>query len=315
MKNLSAQKICTIKYAANKSGLSPALIRIWESRYQAIEPARTPSKRRLFSKSDIFRLQLLKKAVDSGHSISQIANLSSKALMHLINADHAAVEGSNYDIRKENDVVLFYETALDSIIRLDAPGLKSTLEQASVHLTKLELINAVIVPVCKRVGELWRQGKLKIINEHMATPIIRSVLWRLLDSLEVSDTAPRIVIATPLNHRHELGALTIALVARESGWSSSYFGASLPADEIAAAAKSISARAVALSITFSSNKYQLLSEIRKIRDILYRDTALLIGGQGAATIMNRLDGCHVQFIEDLGSLGAALDNLLKQDQN
>ena len=302
--------IYQIKLVADRSGLSTHLIRVWEKRYQAITPERTDSNRRLYSDADILRLQLLKKAVDTGHSISQVANLPSEALMRLINGPSPAASKSQPDFRQSTESSYFLELALNAVLQLDEERLESALTQASVHLTKLKLINSVIVPLGVRIGQFWRQGELKIINEHIATPIIRSVLWNLLRSVEVSRDAPRIVVATPVNHHHDLGALAIALIAREAGWRSLYFGANLPANEIAAAVKRTKARAVALSITFCLNHLQLVDEFKTLRRYLNDDTAVFIGGQSAATIIDSVDDKGVQLLKDLESLNAALDNLL-----
>ncbi len=303
-------KICSIKYVAEKTGLSPHLIRVWEKRYNAIVPERTETNRRLFSESDVLRLQLLKKATNAGHSISQVAKLSSDELLRLINVKLKIVRSRTIHTHPVPDEDYFYKIALDCVMQLNEDGLKNALEQASVHLTKLTLINGVIVPLCKKIGALWRGGKLKIINEHMATPIIRSVLWSLLNSVEVSRIAPRIVIATPLGHRHDLGALTIALIAREAGWRSLFFGSNLPADEIAAAVNRTEARAVALSITFSLDYQKLVEEIIKLRRYLSSDIAIFIGGQGASKIIDHPDIDNVQLLKNLESLNIALDNLL-----
>jgi DNA-binding transcriptional MerR regulator/methylmalonyl-CoA mutase cobalamin-binding subunit len=295
---------------SEKTGLSPHLIRVWEKRYKAIVPDRTETNRRLFSESDVIRLQLLKKATETGHSISQVAKLSSDELLRLIN-DKTSVDSQNsMVVHPQPNSDYFYELALNCVMQLNGDGLKSALEQASVHLTKLTLINAVIVPLCIKIGALWRSGELKIINEHLATPIIRSVLWNLFNSVEVSRIAPRIVIATPLNHRHDLGALAIALIAREAGWRSIFFGSNLPADEIAAAVNRTKARAVALSITFSLDHLKLVEEIKKLRGYLSSDIVLFIGGQGASSVIEHPDINNVQLLRNLESLNAALDNLL-----
>lgn len=313
MKNLkSKHKICSIKYASEKTGLSPHLIRIWEKRYRAIVPDRTDSNRRLFSESDVLRLLLLKKATEAGYSISRVAKLSSDDLMRIINAKEKIGIAGGGNVKRRREADYFFELALNSVMELDGDGLQSALEQATVHLTKLSLINAVIVPLCKKIGSLWRMGDLKIINEHMATPIIRSVLWNLLNSVEVSRSAPRIVIATPLTQRHELGALAIALIARESGWRSMYFGSNLPADEIAAAVQHTKARAVALSLTFSLDFPKLLEETKKLRAYLSGDIALLIGGQAASSVYDHPDINNVHLLGSLESLNTALDNLLNQ---
>ena len=311
MKNFQKKhNFCSIKYVAENTGLSPHLIRVWERRYKAIVPDRTETNRRLFSESDVIRLQLLKKATETGHSISQVAKLSSDELLRLIN-DKTSVDSQNsMVVHPQPNSDYFYELALNCVMQLNGDGLKSALEQASVHLTKLTLINAVIVPLCIKIGALWRSGELKIINEHLATPIIRSVLWNLFNSVEVSRIAPRIVIATPLNHRHDLGALAIALIAREAGWRSIFFGSNLPADEIAAAVNRTKARAVALSITFSLDHLKLVEEIKKLRGYLSSDIVLFIGGQGASSVIEHPDINNVQLLRNLESLNAALDNLL-----
>ena len=311
MKNSTEhRKFLTIKYAAERSGLSTHLIRIWERRYQAVSPERTDSKRRLYSEADVIRLQLLKKAVDAGHSISQVAKLSSDTLMRLINWNFPAGQKPQTNFEQQTDTAYYLDLALKAVLELNAEKLEYALNKASVHLTNLKLINEVIVPLGVKIGELWRQGELKIINEHISTPIIRSVLWNLLRSVGVSREAPRIVVATPVNHHHDLGALAIALIAREAGWRSSFFGSNLPANEIAAAVNHTKARAVALSITFCSNHLQLVEELNKLRRFLNNNIAVFIGGHCAASIISDVDDKGVQLLKDLESLNAALDNLL-----
>ncbi len=300
----------SIKYVADRTGLSTHLIRVWESRYQAVSPERTGSNRRLYSEADVIRLQLLKNVVDTGHSISQVAKLSSDALMRLINRHFAADHKPQSDFQRQSDPSYHLDLALKAVLQLDAEKLEYALTQASVNLTKIKLINEVITPLGKKIGEFWRQGELKIINEHIATPVIRSVLWNLLRSIDICGDAPRIVVATPVNHHHDLGALAIALIARESGWRSSFFGSNLPANEIAAAVKRTNARAVALSITFCLNHLQLVAELQKLRRYLHDDIAVFIGGQSAATIIDSVDGNGVQLLKDLNSLNSALDYLL-----
>ena len=59
-----------------RTGLSAPNIRMWEKRYQAVVPKRTPSNRRLYTGEDLERLTLLHTLTARGHSISNIANLS-----------------------------------------------------------------------------------------------------------------------------------------------------------------------------------------------------------------------------------------------
>lgn len=205
----------------------------------------------------------------------------------------------------------FHDRSLSTVLNFDAKGLESVLDRAAVHLSKLELIKAVIEPLCQKIGELWEHGELKVINEHMTTTVIRSFLWNLLRSAGVSETSPKIIIATPAGQQHELGALAIALIACESNWQSLYFGPSLPAEEIAAAVTYAEARAVALSITYHEDSHQLNLEIKKLRRYLGDEITIFIGGQGASPLADFFDAPEIQILKDLDSFRIAIDNLRK----
>ncbi|MGD9241063.1 MAG: MerR family transcriptional regulator, partial [Desulfobacterales bacterium] len=194
-----------IRYVAQQTGLSTHVIRVWEKRYQAVVPKRTESNRRMFSGMDIERLKMLRTAVRIGHSISQIAGLPAEELVQLVKLDVA--DASKVFTARESgslDATYFYDQSLSTVLNFDAKGLESVLDRAAVHLSKMELIKAVIEPLCQKIGELWAQGELKVINEHMTTTVIRSFLWNLLRSAQVSETSPKIVIATPAGHQHDL---------------------------------------------------------------------------------------------------------------
>jgi len=69
-----------IGVAERRSGVSAALIRMWEKRYRAVTPTRTESNRRLYSEGQIARLTKLRRLVDRGYSISRIATLGDDEL-------------------------------------------------------------------------------------------------------------------------------------------------------------------------------------------------------------------------------------------
>jgi DNA-binding transcriptional MerR regulator/methylmalonyl-CoA mutase cobalamin-binding subunit len=302
-----------IRYVAQQTGLSTHLIRVWEKRYQAVVPKRTDTNRRVFSGEDIERLKVLRTAVRIGNSISQIADLSSEELIQLVKLDVS--DASTVSAAREPDsldATYFFNQSLSNVLNFDSKGLESVLDRAAVYLSKMELIKAVVEPLCQKIGELWEQGELKVINEHMTTTVIQSFLWNLLRSAEVSETSPKIVIATPAGHQHELGAVAIALIACESNWQSLYFGPSLPAEEIAAAVTYTDARAVALSITYLEDSHQLNIEIKKLRRYLGDDITIFIGGQGAPPLAGFFDGPKIQILKDVDSFRIAIDNLRKR---
>jgi DNA-binding transcriptional MerR regulator len=70
---------------ARLTGISPDTLRIWERRYDIVEPERTPKGGRLYSQQDVTRLTMIKTLVDQGHAISTVANLAVEELNRRLN--------------------------------------------------------------------------------------------------------------------------------------------------------------------------------------------------------------------------------------
>jgi DNA-binding transcriptional MerR regulator len=75
---------------ARLTGISPDTLRIWERRYDIVEPQRTPKGGRLYSQQDVTRLTMIKTLVDQGYAISTVANLPVDELNQRLNSAQPA---------------------------------------------------------------------------------------------------------------------------------------------------------------------------------------------------------------------------------
>jgi DNA-binding transcriptional MerR regulator/methylmalonyl-CoA mutase cobalamin-binding subunit len=304
-----------IKYVSQRTGLTPHVIRAWEKRYDAVVPVRSPKNRRLYSEADVQRLQMLKAATDAGHSISQVAGLTTKDLAELVQRAGAAVQPAtrtNVPGSVES-AETYYEFCLAAVLDLDDSRLEQALGRAAIDLTRASLLKDLIVPLFKEIGKLWHGGSLKIVNEHMATSVTRTFLLNMLRATEVSDSAPKIVVATTVGQWHDIGALTVALSAAENGWSPIYYGPNLPAEEIAAGVKHSGARAVAVSITHLLNQNALIEEMRKLRRYVGKEFTIFVGGRAAGNQAMLQGGIGAIFIQTLDEFSDHLYRLLQTD--
>jgi len=167
-----------------------------------------------------------------------------------------------------------------------------------------------VLPLFERIGELWQRGQLKTINEHMASVAVRTILWDMLRSVVLSKAAPRIIVATPVGHWHEFGALASALAASESGWRALYFGPNLPSEEIAYAAKEFKAKALALSLCHRLQDHRLSGELKKLRRLVGKDIAIFIGGPGGASVQNTISQIGAIHGLDLAEFRDRLEELV-----
>lgn len=268
-----------IKYVSRSTGLPAHLIRSWESRYHAVSPQRSNSNRRLYHDKDIERLQLIRKAVEIGHSISCVADLSHAELKELIASELPRSRGQFVDVKAVSSSADNYLTSfMRHISNLDANSLQATLDRAAVNLTRMALIQNVIIPLWVKVDDWVKTGKLKTINLNVATMSIRAFLWNMLQTAVVSKSAPKIVIAAPAGQHCEIEALALAIIAVECGWKPIYFGPNLSATDIAAAVKSKRARAVGLSVNRLDDKNVVEAETTKLRDTINGAIDIIICG-------------------------------------
>jgi MerR family transcriptional regulator, light-induced transcriptional regulator len=309
-----------IGVVARRTGLKPDLIRAWERRYGAVEPGRSDTRRRFYSDEDIARLLLLRRVVGTGRGISQVAGLSNEELEALIEHEPPATAtsppamtspgGDNLD----NLAEAFVSRCIVAAQHLDVWELEMQLERASVAFSRTNLIEKLLVPLMHRIGDLWHQGALRPIHEHMASAVVRSFLGGLHGAYRPEITSPHLVVTTPARQHHELGALIAAATAAGEGWQVTYLGPELPPEEIAAAALQKGARAVALSITYPPDDPILMDDLRRLRRLLGPDTVLLVGGRASADYGQILNEIGARRVDDLTSLRRELQHLRSIDR-
>lgn len=302
----------SIKMVAQKTGLSPHVIRIWEKRYQAVTPQRTLSNRRLYTDEEIERLTLLKLAISVGHTIRNVASLPTPELRVLVESETRSdsssarpAPGRNLPRSAERHI----EDAMIAIARLDSAGLEKVLDQAMVEFGQQGILRQILVPLIENIGDLWREGELKVAHEHVATAVIRTFTGNLSRAHATPSTAPELIVTTPSGQLHELGAVLVAATASNQGWRVTYLGPCLPADEIAGAALQNHVRAVALSIVYPDDDPYLNHELATLGRLLSKDITVIAGGRAARAYEPALEDIGALIIDDLPDLNTCLDGL------
>lgn len=149
-----------------------------------------------------------------------------------------------------------------------------TLEQVYMEL----LVPAQQTFFCKEEDK-----ELCIWKEHTRTSIIRTILectypYVIERRNHIKKTNKKVVILTPSEEYHEIGAIIVNHYFQLAGFNSQYIGANTPKNDILLAIKAYKPDYVALSVT---NYYNIVitkkvaAEIRKF----YPDVKIIVGGQ------------------------------------
>ncbi len=305
-----------MKVVARRTGLSPHVIRVWERRYEAVQPIRSESNRRLYSEEDIRRLDLLRRATEAGLAIGQIAALPDDELGNLLATEALAAPATVVPGSSQPDPNAVKTTpgevcqaALRAVSEMDGNQLGALLGQAAVSHSQPVLLEQILVPLLIQIGDRWRQGKLRPAHEHLASSVIRGFLANISGAYAIHETAPVLVVTTPVGQLHELGAMLVATAAAAEGWRVTYLGPNLPAEEIAATITQSGAQAVALSIVYPMDDPRIGDELRRLAAHLADSVLLLVGGRAAGGYRDMIDEIGGVLIDNLADLRFRLERI------
>lgn len=302
-----------IAVVAARTGLSQDVLRVWERRYHAVRPARGAGGHRAYADSDIERLRLLRSATAAGRSISQIAGLATPALAQMVQEDLAAAPDDGAASgparpapRDETAGAQVVDVAFSHLRALDSHQLDAGLRRAAALMGTAALLDNVVVPLLRRVGDEWHAGKLTPAQEHLASSVVEDLVAERMRALPRDPAAPRVLVATTAGERHVIGAVAVGASAAAEGWNVLFLGADLPAEDIMSAAIAAGVRVVALSVAYVGNRAQTLTELRTLGEQLPEHITLIVGGSGAASLKKELDKCGVRVVSTLAELTVEL---------
>jgi DNA-binding transcriptional MerR regulator/methylmalonyl-CoA mutase cobalamin-binding subunit len=306
----TAQPRYPVRVAAQRSGLTPHVLRAWERRYSVVTPTRSEGGQRLYSDTDVERLRLLRRLTRQGHGIGHLAKLPLDELDRIsrdgeaIPAESRAGDSSGTDQATE-----FRSAALRAAQCLAASELQAVLERAAGSLGVPTFLEQVAAPSIREIGHGWREGSITVGQEHLATAVFRRVLGWIIDTFQVDEPTARLLVATPPHQVHELGALLAAAAAATEGWDVIYLGADLPVAEILTAARQVGATGVALSVVLPTNDPALFDDLTEIREGLDPEVHLFLGGAAVAEQPERFRAVGGRVIESLAEFRSELRRL------
>ena len=152
-----------IHRVAKLTGLSKDVIRIWERRYGIIKPSRGANRYRIYTDEDVALLRYLKEEMDRGESIGELARLGRKELMGRMKESPTPqpVKGEPY--------VRLIDELVRSLDPLDRVTFERRLNGAVAVIPFDEALHQILLPLQKKVGELWHEGVMSVAVEHYVT--------------------------------------------------------------------------------------------------------------------------------------------------
>ncbi|MFZ4402018.1 MAG: MerR family transcriptional regulator [Bacteroidales bacterium] len=210
----------SIKDLDKLTGIKAHTIRIWEKRYDIVNPHRTSTNIRFYTDMDLKKLMNVASLVRLGVKISTLSGLSYEELNERINEMHHLPNESNTHI----DQLIVAMTDLDDK-RFNIIISNATLEKGFENT-----IIEVIFPFMERLGLLWQTGNINTAHERFVMNILRQKLIVAIDGLyfQANKNSKLFVMFLPKDEFHEIELLFFRYIIRKNGHKIVYLGQSIP---------------------------------------------------------------------------------------
>ncbi len=205
------------------SGIKPHTIRVWEQRYNALNPDRSKGNTRSYNNSQLRRLLNIVSLMNTGHKISELCLMSDKELYGLVQKQIKDIPDGNeihqYFISQLISAGMTYDEIYFEKI------FSACVNRYEIHETYIK----IIYPMLVRLGIMWTSDTLPPAQEHFISNIIRQKLFKSIDLLPVVNSNKKAwLLFLPENEFHETGLLFSNYVIRKAGKKVIYLGSNVP---------------------------------------------------------------------------------------
>lgn len=253
------------------SGVKAHTIRIWEQRYNLLQPHRTVTNIRTYGEADLRRLLNVATLCGRGQRISQVVRLSPEecqtAALALCNEVQPA-DGARLNALQT--------AALD----LNEVGLHGILDGAIGELGPEEAILRLGYPLLQRLSVSWKEGSLSGAQERLVAQLLRQELMAATDALPLGAApaaAPRWLLFLPEGEWHELTLLFMNYALRARGQQVLYLGPNLPLADVVAAARAFRPTVLATVLTTVPPRGQVATFAQELRRQYAEGSLVLFG--------------------------------------
>ncbi|MFT6799095.1 MAG: DNA-binding transcriptional MerR regulator [Nonlabens sp.] len=210
----------SIKDLENLSGIKSHTIRIWEKRYDLLEPDRTDTNIRSYDLSSLCKILNVSYLKNAGIKISTIASLTT---------DEIETQVRKLAIRNNKNDLAVQELKL-AMINFDQFMFQRVYDSVLKEVGFSGVFYDLFIPFLEELGYLWQSKTINIAHEHFISHLIKQKVLVNLEKVqyqEASNTDKIYVLFLPENEMHDLGLLFLNYELLSKGHKTVYLGASM----------------------------------------------------------------------------------------
>ncbi len=202
------------------TGIKAHTLRIWERRYDFLDPKRTPTNIRYYSDEQLKLLLNFGILVRNGYRISKLNKMTDEQVYEEVTKVLADPTSESSDEMKGLTL---------SMLEMNEEDFDNIFERQVIRKGFLRTITETIYPFLQYVGVLWTTNKAMVAQEHYISNLIRQKLIAAIERLSIPQKgSPSLVLFLLEGEEHEIGLLLASFMAKEMGWKVYYLGQGVP---------------------------------------------------------------------------------------
>ena len=254
------------------TGIKSHTIRIWEKRYNIVEPNRTDTNIRYYSNNHVRKLLNVSLLLSAGHKISKVAKCSNVELDNLVESLKGQAKENNIADLLKNDLI-------KAMLNYDEVSFERYYNLGLNRFGFLENIKQVVYPFLVKTGILWSANKTAPSQEHFASALIMRKIISAIDGMSLPQTKTKsFLLFLPQNEWHEIGLLVSEYILRLKGFKTIYLGQNVPLDSLEGMLELVKPDYCFTFFVSNTNFIKLIDRLSKVRSTFKSYPLLVANG-------------------------------------
>jgi MerR family transcriptional regulator, light-induced transcriptional regulator len=212
----------SIKDLEQLSGIKAHTLRIWEQRYNLLNPKRTDTNIRFYDDEDLKLILNVALLNDNGFKISKIASMASHEIRD--------------EVIKLTERSLTHDDQIHALticmIEMDEERFDKILSTNIIKLGFEQTMLNIIYPFMSKIGVLWQTGAINPAQEHFISNLVRQKLIVAIDGQIYHGGGKKFLLFLPEGELHEISILFASYLIKSKGHKVIYLGQSTPNDDL-----------------------------------------------------------------------------------
>jgi MerR family transcriptional regulator, light-induced transcriptional regulator len=293
--------VFSIKDLENFSGIKAHTIRIWEKRYNILEPDRTDSNIRTYNEAELKKILNVSFLNRNGLKISKIARLDEDELTRKV----MTISSKNDDKSKDFQPGKILTSAIRFNESLFREAISSLIERYGLEQAYCRYIH----PLLEKAKILWQTGSLSRAQEQFVRNTIKHIIINEECNLKTlpGNSTPAIAMINTSDNLTDNNFLFYKYTLRKRGFDVIFTGGILPASEVFEIFKTKSFEYLVVnssSFDFAEKKISYFRNIGKslmLKRIIFTDSPAYNGNKPSDKLVYTSD--PEDFIKVADSIG------------